>query len=69
MFVVEAGGTRYGALEGAVKRLRGANATLVGAVLTKFGRRGKGYGYGYSYDYHYTYSYGVGDRSRLPENA
>ena len=69
MFVVEAGATRYGALEGAVKRLRGANATLVGAVLTKFGRRGKGYGYGYSYDYHYTYSYGVGDRSRLPENA
>ena len=69
MFVVEAGGTRYGALEGAVKRLRAANATVVGGVLSKFGPRGKGYGYGYSYDYHYTYSYGVGDRSRLPENV
>jgi len=56
IFVVEAAGTRVGALEGSIKRLRGANANILGAVLAKFGRAGTGYGY--SYDYHYSYSYG-----------
>jgi capsular exopolysaccharide synthesis family protein len=70
IFVVEAGRTRYGELEGAVKRLRAANATLVGAVLSKLGRRGKGYGHGYGYDYHYSYTYGGGDQAQaLPEKA
>jgi len=55
---VEAGSTRIGALEGSVKRLRDANAPVLGAVLAKFGKAGSGYGYGY--DYHYTYGYGSG---------
>jgi capsular exopolysaccharide synthesis family protein len=69
VFVVEAGVTRYGDFEGAIKRLRAANASLVGAVLSKFGRRGKRYGDGTNYDYHYTYSYGPGSRTALPEEA
>jgi len=58
IFMVEAGATRIGALEGSIKRLRDANAPLLGAVLAKFGKAGSGYGYGYGYDYHYSYSYG-----------
>jgi capsular exopolysaccharide synthesis family protein len=66
IFVVDAGRTRYGALEGAAKRLRAANAHILGAVLDRFGRSGQGYGY--SYDYHY--SYGGGDQGpALPEKA
>ncbi len=68
VFVVDAGRTRYGAIEGAVKRLRAANANILGAVLDRMGRAGQGYGY--SYDYHYTYSYGARDEARaLPERA
>jgi polysaccharide biosynthesis transport protein len=60
IFVVDAGRTRYGAIEGAVKRLRAANAFIVGAVIDRLGRAG--HGYGYSYDYHYTYSYSYGSQ-------
>jgi capsular exopolysaccharide synthesis family protein len=71
IFTVEAGATRIGALEGSLKRLRDANASLLGAILAKFGRAGTGYGYGYSYDYHYSYSYGGGeqDAAALPKHA
>ena len=68
IFAVEAGSTRRGDFEGAIKRLRAANATLVGAVLTKFGRHGKPYGDNYGYDYHYSYSYGD-DHMALPKEA
>lgn len=64
--VAQAGSTRYGALEGAVKRLRGANANLIGAVTNRVGHPGRGYGYGYGYDYQYSYSYG---RRALPERV
>jgi capsular exopolysaccharide synthesis family protein len=70
MLIVEAGRTRYGQLDGAVKRLRAANTILLGAVLSKFSQRGAGYGYGY--EYHYDYDYGHGDAGRttaLPEKA
>ncbi len=68
LFVVDAGRTRYGALEGAVKRLRAANATILGAVIDRLGRAGQGYGYGY--DYQYAYHYGGRDEGRaLPERA
>jgi len=62
VFIVEAGGTRIGALEGSLKRLRSNNAKLIGCILTKQGQAGSGYGYGYgyNYDYHYSYSYGGG---------
>jgi Mrp family chromosome partitioning ATPase len=70
LFVVDAGRTRYGALEGAVKRLRAANATILGAVNNRLGRPGQGYGYGYGYDYHYAYDYGSRDEGRaLPKRA
>ncbi|MEA3275986.1 MAG: polysaccharide biosynthesis tyrosine autokinase [Pseudomonadota bacterium] len=70
LFVVESGGTRASPLEGSIKRLRAANAVILGAVLEKFGRGGSGYGYGYSYDYHYTYNYGGGaEEAALPKQA
>jgi hypothetical protein len=57
-------------LTGAVKRLRAANAKIVGSVLQKFKRAGSGYGYSYSYDYHYSYSYGGRkDPEALPRQA
>ncbi len=62
LFVVEAGGTRAGALDASVKRLRAANARILGTLLSKFGRAGSGYGY----DYHYTYAYGGGDERAAP---
>lgn len=70
LFVVDAGRTRYGAIEGAVKRLRAGNARILGAVIDRLGRAGHGYGYGYSYDYHYTYTYGGRDEGpALPERV
>ena len=70
LFVVDAGRTRFGAIEGAVKRLRAANTPILGAVIDRLGRAGGGYGYGYSYDYHYTYNYGSRDEGRaLPERV
>lgn len=68
IFVVESGRTRYGAIEGSIKRLAGANAVILGAVVSKLGPAGKGYGY--NYDYHYSYSYGERDqRAALPKRA
>ena len=69
VFVVEAGSTRRGDFDGAIRRLRAANATLVGAVLSKYGRRGRPYGDSYGYDYHYSYSYGDDDQLALPKEA
>ena len=69
LFVVESAGTRAGALEGSVKRLRAANANILGAVFVKHGRGGEGYGYGYGYDYHYTYAYGGSDHKSLTQEA
>jgi capsular exopolysaccharide synthesis family protein len=70
LFVVEAGRTRVGALDASIKRLRGANARILGAVFSKVGQAGSGYGYGYGYDYHYTYTYGGGDEHvALPKQS
>ncbi|WP_133512506.1 GumC family protein [Candidatus Thiosymbion oneisti] len=74
ILVATVGQTRYGHIEGAVKRLRTANANIVGAVVNRFDqtRRSSGYGYGYrySYDYHYSYDYGTHDQAaKLPERA
>ncbi len=72
IFAIHTGETRAGAMEGAVKRLRGANAHVIGGVMTMAGRPGGGYGYGYgySYDYHYTYSYGnKSGAEALPDKA
>jgi capsular exopolysaccharide synthesis family protein len=68
IFVVEPGSTRVHDIDASVKRLRQANARILGAALTKVGRSGRGYGYGYGYDYNYLYSYGgKGKNAALPE--
>jgi capsular exopolysaccharide synthesis family protein len=73
LFVIESSGTRAGALEGSIKRLRAANANILGAVFVKHGRAGEGagygYGYGYGYDYHYTYTYGNTGHRALTQEA
>lgn len=68
IFVADAENTRYGAMEGAVKRLKAAHASLIGAVIDRLGKVGSGYGYGYSYEYQYTYHYGSRETA-LPEQA
>lgn len=67
LMVVESAGTRAGALAGSVRRLRAANANILGAILVKHGRGAAGYGY--SYDYHYTYTYGASRGATLPREA
>jgi capsular exopolysaccharide synthesis family protein len=72
LFVVSAETTRRRDVEGAVKRLRQANAHLLGAVLQRVGRasgKGYGYGYGYGYDYNYMYTYGGKNTEQLPQQA
>jgi capsular exopolysaccharide synthesis family protein len=68
IFVVNSETTRRREIDGAVKRLNQANAHLLGAVLSKVGRAGKGYGYGYSYDYMYSYGR-KGDEASLPQQS
>ena len=61
LLVVEAGKTRVGAARTTIKRLMGARARLLGAVLTKFDAKVAGYGYGYgSYGYNSYQYYGYG---------
>jgi len=49
MIVVEAGKTRVGAIQAAIKRLQGARAHLLGAVLTKLREEHTRYDYQYAY--------------------
>jgi len=74
IIVATVGHTRYGNLDGAIKRLHTVNANIVGAVVNRFDQTRKGYGYGYGYgyryDYHYTYDYGTREQTaKLPEQA
>lgn len=62
LMVVEAGRTRVGAAQAALKRLLAARAHLLGAVLTKLDLQQQGYGYNYDYDY---YQYGGQQPRRL----
>jgi len=55
VLVAHAGVAKKAGVEGAIKRLTGSRAKLIGVVLAKVGQRTGGYGYGYSYKYHYTY--------------
>lgn len=58
LLVIEAGGSRIATAKAALKRLLGARAHVVGALITKYDAKVAGYGYGGEYgDYHY-YSYG-----------
>lgn len=58
LLTVEAGRTSRAQAKAAIRRLRMANARLLGVVLTKFNSRQAAYGYGYSYTYEYDYKYG-----------
>ncbi len=49
VLVVDSGVTRQGTITDAMKRLRGAQANILGAVLTKQGQGGSGYEYNYNY--------------------
>jgi Mrp family chromosome partitioning ATPase len=51
--VIDSGVTRKDPVVGSIRRLRGAQANILGVVLNKYGQGGSGYGY----DYHYSYSY------------
>lgn len=71
LLVIEAGNTRVGAAHSSIKRLLGARARLLGALLTKFDAKAAGYGgygyggYGYaSYQY---YGYGAAPASKRLE--
>ncbi len=68
IMVVDAGATRKGALEGSMKRLRHAQANVVGGILTKYGQGSSGYGYDYHYSYNY-YSYSSDDDGEDAEES
>lgn len=53
VFVVQAHSSQKGMAQVAINRLRAANVTLLGAVLTKFDHRRADYGYSYNYGYSY----------------
>lgn len=53
LFVIESHGTRLGAVQVALGRLRDTNAHVLGTVLAKFEARKQVYGYGYDYGYGY----------------
>ncbi|MEP2726942.1 polysaccharide biosynthesis tyrosine autokinase [Roseibium sp.] len=66
IFVIEAGRSHRGASKLALRRLRTANARILGAVMTKFKPdKSTDYGY-YGYDY---YSYGSKDQSASDQTA
>jgi succinoglycan biosynthesis transport protein ExoP len=68
VMVIESGGIRRGAALNAVKRLRSADARIMGGVLTKFSATKSGYGYGYGYGYgddQYTYREGIETKEQI----
>lgn len=64
LLVVEAGGTRRGHAQGALRRLRTAHTRVLGGILTKLDHRDSGYGY-HASDYYY-YSNAQDSGKRLP---
>jgi capsular exopolysaccharide synthesis family protein len=56
VYVVAASQTSANRARIALRRLRGSNANIVGAVLTKYDPKGT-FGYGYGYDYGYGYGH------------
>ncbi|KQN27907.1 GumC family protein [Sphingomonas sp. Leaf38] len=54
-FVIEAHGTNKSSARTAISRLRGADTTIFGAIVTKFNSKRAFSGYGYDYGYGYGY--------------
>jgi polysaccharide biosynthesis transport protein len=69
VFVVGAGQSRKGAVQGALRRLLLARVTPIGVVLTKFDSKAAGYGYGYGYAYAGGYGYGSYRAEQPPQSA
>ena len=68
VMVIESGAIRRGAALNAVKRLRSADARIMGGILTKFSATKSGYGYGYGYGYgddQYTYREGIETKKQI----
>jgi capsular exopolysaccharide synthesis family protein len=63
LMVFEASKIRRGVALNAVNRLRGADANLLGGVLTKYNAKSSGYGYGYAY-VNESYTYGIGEEKQ-----
>ena len=69
ILAIEAGRTSRAQARAAIRRLRMANARLLGVVLTKFDARQATYGYGYSYTYEYDYKYGAQRRGESGDSG
>jgi capsular exopolysaccharide synthesis family protein len=72
VIVIEAGHTTRAQAQAGLRRLRMANAHILGSILSKFDARKSAstYGYGYGYSYEYDYDYGPkkgSDKSRARE--
>ncbi len=68
VMVVESGSIRRAAALNAVKRLRAAEARIMGGILTKFSATKSGYGYGYGYGYgdeQYSYRQGIETKAQI----
>lgn len=63
LMVIEAGSIRRAAALNAVKRLKMADARIMGGILTKFKAKSYGYGYGYGYSED-LYSYREGEEPK-----
>lgn len=63
IFVIEAHSTQKAMAKVALQRLAAAQATIKGAVLTKFNSKRAHYGYGYDYGY----GYGYGQEDKAPD--
>lgn len=66
LLVIEGGGTRIATAKEGLKRLFGARAHVVGALITKFDARVAGYGYGYGGDYGGYQYYAYGGEASAP---
>ena len=58
LMVIEAGATKRAIVRAALRRMRGVNVHLLGALFTKFDVKKAGYAYGYAYSYGYGRGYG-----------
>jgi capsular exopolysaccharide synthesis family protein len=65
LIVIESGSIRRAAALNAIKRLRMADAKIMGGILTKFHAKKAGYGYGYGYGYgEDAYAYREGEKPK-----
>ena len=68
LLVVNSAKTKINAAQTALKRLLGARARVVGALLSKYDSRTAGYGYGYGNSYSYESYYAYGGNPRLTKS-